>query len=46
MVVPYERTAEIRVCHNNWDGGLTLASDNQLGAGHLFRFYLFVVISP
>lgn len=40
MTGSYERTAEVRFCHNNRDVGLTLACDNQPGAGHyvsLFR---------
>jgi hypothetical protein len=35
--VCYERTAEVRVYHNKRDGGLTLASDNQLGAGQILN---------
>ena len=31
-----ERTAEVRICLNNRDPGLILASDNQSGAGHGF----------
>lgn len=32
-----ERGAEVRICRNNRDPGLTLASDNQPGAGQHFQ---------
>lgn len=33
MVVPYERGAEVGICHNRRDVGLTLACNNQPEAG-------------
>lgn len=44
--VRYERTAEVRVYHNKWDGGLTLASDNQLGTGQILNHCFFAVLVP
>lgn len=40
-----ERTSEVRVCHNKWDGGLTLASDNQLRAGQMLNHCFFCGVS-
>lgn len=44
--VGYERTAEVRVYHNKRDGGLTLASDNHLGAGQILNHCFFAVLVP